>query len=128
MKFYIGSGFKNVDKVNRLSSELQKFGWIHTYNWANIEGIGNETREDLINYSILELNGIDESDIVIIVLPAGRGTHIEFGYALAKGKKIILYSSNEEEFSLSNTVNFYELDSIEKVIGDEDTLVKRLVK
>ncbi len=76
----------------------------------------------------MELNGIDESDIVIIVLPAGRGTHIELGYALAKGKKIILYSSNEEEFSLSNTVNFYELDSIEKVIGDEDTLVKRLVK
>lgn len=128
MKFYIGSGFKNVDKVNRLSSELQKFGWTHTYNWANIEGIGNETREDLINYSILELNGIDKSDIVIIVLPAGRGTHIELGYALAKGKKIILYSSNEEEFSLSNTVNFYELDSIEKVVGDEDTLVKRLVK
>ena len=32
MKFYIGSGFKNVDRVRDLSNELKKLGWIHTYN------------------------------------------------------------------------------------------------
>ncbi len=71
MKFYIGSGFKNVDRVRDLSNELKKLGWIHTYNWAEVE-VGSETREELVTYSRLELAAIEDSDIVIIILPAGR--------------------------------------------------------
>ena len=88
MKFYIGSGFKNVDRVRDLSNELKKLGWIHTYNWAEVE-VGSETREELVTYSRLELAAIEDSDIVIIILPAGRGTHVELGYAMALGKKIV---------------------------------------
>ncbi len=127
MKFYIGSGFKNAAMVNKLAEKLKSYGWIHTYNWANVS-VGNETREDLIAYSRLELNAIDESDIVIIILPAGRGTHVELGYSLARNKKIVLFTENEIEFSLENTVDFYELPIIDKVVGDVDTLVKRLVR
>lgn len=127
MKFYIGSGFKNVDIVKKVSEELKKQGWIRTCSWEDIE-VGTETREDLIRYSKLEFEGIDESDIVIIILPAGRGTHVELGYSLAKGKRIILYASDQEEFSLENTVNFYEVPQIEKFVGSDDELVRRLVK
>ena len=75
MKFYIGSGFKNVDRVRDLSNELKKLGWIHTYNWAEV-----------------------------------------------------LYTSDEEEFSLDNTVNFYQIPEIEKIVGDKETLIKRLTR
>ena len=125
MKFYIGSGFKNVDRVRDLSNELKKLGWIHTYNWAEV---GSETREELVTYSRLELAAIEDSDIVIIILPAGRGTHIEMGYAMALGKRIVLYTSDEEEFSLDNTVNFYQIPEIEKIVGDKETLIKRLTR
>ncbi len=127
MKFYIGSGFKNVDRVRDLSNELKKLGWIHTYNWAEVE-VGSETREELVTYSRLELAAIEDSDIVIIILPAGRGTHIEMGYAMALGKRIVLYTSDEEEFSLDNTVNFYQIPEIEKIVGDKETLIKRLTR
>ena len=125
MKFYIGSGFKNVDRVRDLSNELKKLGW--TYNWAEVE-VGSETREELVTYSRLELAAIEDSDIVIIILPAGRGTHIEMGYAMALGKRIVLYTSDEEEFSLDNTVNFYQIPEIEKIVGDKETLIKRLTR
>lgn len=127
MKFYIGSGFKNVELVNEFSKKLQNHGWEHTYNWAeNLKE--NETIEDLIEYSKLEQKGIEEADVVIIILPAGRGTHIELGMAIALKKKIYLYSSKKEEFDIENTVNFYQLPSIEKIVGEIDDAINEITK
>lgn len=126
MKFYIGSGLKNSELVNNISAKLQKYGWIHTYNWAeNING--DETKQDLINYSILEKKGIEDADVVIIILPAGRGTHIELGMSIALNKKIYLYSNNEEEFCIDNTVAFYELPSIIKLVGDLNKSIEKII-
>ncbi len=127
MKFYIGSGFKNVELVNEFSKKLQNYGWEHTYNWAeNLKE--NETIEDLIEYSKLEQKGIEEADAVIIILPAGRGTHIELGMAIALNKKIYLYSSQKEEFDIENTVNFYQLPNIDRIIGDTDYAIREITK
>lgn len=127
MKFYIGSGFKNYELVNYYSKTLEENGWQHTYNWANhIKDY--ETIDDLIQCSKLEQKGIIDSDVVIIILPAGRGTHIELGMALALNKKIILCSPIKEEFSVENTVNFYQLPSIIKLVGTAEENLKEIIK
>lgn len=127
MKFYIGSGMKNCELVNYYSKILEENGWEHTYNWAkNING--DETIEDLVEYSKLEQQGIIDSDVVIILLPAGRGTHIELGMALALNKKIFLCSETKEEFSIENTVNFYQLPSIIRLVGTADENLKEIIK
>lgn len=127
MKFYIGSGMKNCELVNYYSKILEENGWKHTYNWAkNING--DETIEDLIEYSKLEQQDIIDSDVVIILLPAGRGTHIELGMALALNKRIFLCSETKEEFSIENTVNFYQLPSIVRLVGTVDENLKEISK
>lgn len=127
MKFYIGSGMKNCELVNYYSKILEENGWEHTYNWAkNINE--DETIEDLVEYSKLEQQGIIDSDVVIILLPAGRGTHIELGMALALNKKIFLCSETKEEFSIENTVNFYQLPSIIRLVGTADENLKEIIK
>ncbi len=127
MKFYIGSGMKNCELVNYYSKILEENGWKHTYNWAkNINR--DETIEDLIEYSKLEQQGIIDSDVVIILLPAGRGTHIELGMALALNKRIFLCSETKEEFSIENTVNFYQLPSIVRLVGTVDENLKEISK
>lgn len=127
MKFYIGSGLKNCELVNYYSKMLEENGWKHTYNWAkNFKG--NETIEDLIEYSKLEQDGIKEADVIIILLPAGRGTHIELGMALALNKKIFLCSATEEEFSIENTVNFYQLPSMVRLVGTADENIREIIK
>lgn len=127
MKFYIGSGMKNCELVNYYSKILEEKGWKHTYNWAkNING--DETIEDLIEYSKLEQKGIIDSDVIIILLPAGRGTHIELGIALALDKKIFLCSATEDEFNVENTVNFYQLPNIIKLVGTADENIKEIIK
>ncbi len=127
MKFYIGSEFKNCELVNYYSKKLEKNGWKRTYNWTKSFS-GDETIEDLIKYSKLEQQGIIDSDVVIILLPAGRGTHIELGMALALNKKIFLYSATEEEFSIENTVNFYQLPNIVRLVGTADENIKEIIK
>ena len=81
----------------------------------------------MIKYSELEQKGIIEADIVIILLPAGRGTHIELGMALALNKKIFLCSSTKEEFSIENTVNFYQLPQIRRLDGSADDNIKQII-
>lgn len=125
MKFYIGSGFKNCELVNYYSKALEENGWLHTYNWT--KNIADEvTIEDLIEYSESEKKGIADADVVIILLPAGRGTHIELGMALALNKKIFLCSASKEEFSIENTVNFYQLPECVKLIGNADENIKEI--
>lgn len=127
MKFYIGSGFGNCELVNYYSKILEENGWEHTYNWAkNISN--NETIKDLIEYSKLEQKGIRDADVVIILLPAGRGTHIELGMAIALNKKIFLCSATKDEFSVENTVNFYQLPQCQKIIGNTDDIIKQMLR
>lgn len=127
MKFYIGSSFKNHKLVNILAERLKQYGWEHTYNWANSIQEA-ESKEDLIAYSMHEQKGIFDSDVVIILLPGGRGTHIELGMALAWGKKIYLYSANGEEFKIENTVNFYQIPEIIKMTGSIDDAIQKMIK
>lgn len=75
-----------------------------------------------------EQKGIFDSDVVIILLPGGRGTHIELGMALAWGKKIYLYSANGEEFKIENTVNFYQIPEIIKMTGSIDDAIQKMIK
>lgn len=127
MKFYIGAKMKNLDLVNYLGRKLEEIGWEHTYNWAkNLKD--NETFDDMLEYSILEKKAIQDSDVVIILLPAGKATHVELGMALALNKQIYLWSRDKDEFSLQNAVSFYELPGITKIIGTEDEIIKELTQ
>ena len=127
MKFYIGSGMKNCELVNYYAKILIRKGWNLTYNW--VENINDDVSiEDMTSYAISESQGIVDSDVVIILLPAGRGAHIELGMALALNKKIFLCSETKDEFSIENTVAFYGLPNIIQLIGSADDNIKTILK
>lgn len=127
MKFYIGSGFKNCALVNYYAKVLEENGWEYTYSWTK-HICDDVTEDDLIKYARLEQKGIIDSDVVIILLPAGRGTHIELGMALALNKKIFLCADTKEEFGIENTVNFYELPDIVKLAGTADENIREIIR
>lgn len=127
MKFYIGTSFKNVDLMNKVADKLKQHGWTHTYNWAE-EATGEETIEDLIKFSVLERKAIEESDAVIILLPAGRGTHVELGMALALNKQVYLWQESGKEFEPEDTVNFYYAPGIIRVVGAIEDAMDKIIK
>ncbi len=127
MKFYIGSGMKNCELVNNYAKLLTDNGWEQTYDW--VKNVSDDVcLKNMIEYATLESQGIVDSDIVIILLPAGRGAHIELGMAMALNKRVFLCSSTKEGFSIENTVAFYELPKIIKLIGTAEENVKKIIK
>ncbi|MEH7387676.1 group-specific protein, partial [Bacillus sp. JJ1521] len=84
------------------------------------------TVEDLKAFGIQEKNAILESDFLIVLLPAGKGSHIELGIALGQGKKIYLYSPNDEINNFETTSTFYHLLEVEKCIGTIEDLIEKL--
>ncbi len=127
MKFYIGSGMKNCDLVNTYANLLKENGWKQTYDW--VKNISNDIRkEDMIKYASLESQGVADADVVIMLLPGGRGSHIELGMALTLNKKIFLCSATEENFNILNTVAFYELPKITQLVGNVEDNVKKIIE
>ncbi|PFA67181.1 group-specific protein [Bacillus sp. AFS015802] len=121
MKFYLASSFANKDLVRYVSEQLKREGCIHTYDWTVNERAS--TVEELQGIGLKEKNAIFDSDVVIILLPGGKGSHVELGIAIGHGKRVILYSQNDELHDLANSTTFYHLPEVEKYSGSIEDLV-----
>ena len=121
MKFYIASSFKNIDTVRYVSEKLIRKGFIHTYDWTQNERdlTIEQLREMVKKRKPLLLKLI----LLFVLLPAGKGSHIELGIAIGQGKRTYLYSPNNEVNNLATTSTFYHLPEVEKCIGSIDELV-----
>ncbi len=85
MKFYIASGLQNKEVVRDVANQLKEKGHIHTYDWTKNEHIS--TIEELREIGQKEKEAVLEADTVIVLLPGGKGTHIELGLALGQEKR-----------------------------------------
>ncbi|MCA1058892.1 nucleoside 2-deoxyribosyltransferase [Rossellomorea aquimaris] len=121
MKFYLASGFANKDLVRSVSDKLKRLGHLHTYDWTRNERA--LTVEDLQHIGKCEKDAIINSDVVIILLPGGKGSHVELGIALGLRKRIILYSQDDVLNDIAETTTFYHLPEVEKCSGDIEKLV-----
>ncbi len=123
-KFYIASSFNNIEKVREVSIRLKDKGFIQTYDWTQNERAA--TLEDLKEIGEKERNAVLEADFLIVLLPAGKGSHIEFGIAIGQGKKIYLFSENDDIDNFETTSTFYHLDNVEKIMGTVEELMEKI--
>lgn len=85
VKFYIASGWDNKEQVRKLAELLVKnYGWKWTYDWTTCTVYDN-----YIDIAVNEAYAIEDSDVLIVLFPGGKGTHIEIGIAVAL-KKIVI--------------------------------------
>jgi len=121
MKFYVASSFRNTDMVRYVSKKLNDRGFIQTYDWTQNEA--NLTIERLKEIGQQEKQAVMEADFVIVLLPAGKGSHVELGIALGCGKKVYLYSPDNEVNNLEMTSTFYHLNEVDVFIGTVEGLI-----
>lgn len=129
MKFYVASSFRNIDTVNQIANLLKKRGHIQTYDWTKNAKAKEEqtfTFDDLKSIGEKEKDAVLDSDFVVVLLPGGKGTHIELGIALGQRKRIFIYSPNGEVNNFESTSTFYHLPEIEKCFGTIDELVNNI--
>ena len=76
-----------------------------------------------------EYEGIRQSDVVIILTPQGRGTHIELGMAIALNKIIYLCHHDDTYFKCDkNTSTFYWLPQVNQFIGNTQEIAEEVLK
>lgn len=129
MKFYIASKLENFEQVRSLAQLLKNSGWTHTYDWTS-HGLMKETdTETLRHIGEKEYNGVMQADIVIVLTPQGRGTHTEFGMAIALNKIIYLCHEDDTYFKCDdNTSSFYWLSEVNHLIGNTEYIASELIK
>jgi len=127
MKFYVASGMKNMKLVNYYAKRLKENGWQQTHDWV-VNVSDDASIEEITEYAKLEQQGVASADVVIVLLPAGRGAHIELGMAMALHKRVFLCSETEEEFSIQNTVAFYHLPNVVRLVGTADENIEKIIE
>lgn len=108
MKFFIASPWKNREEVNFLSEEIKKRGHgVHSFieSGANLltgqpiedemkvfsEALKNWQSDERVSRIFnSELKDLKDSEVVILLLPAGISSHLEAGIAHGFGKKLVL--------------------------------------
>jgi len=128
VKFYIASKLENFSQVQYLANKLKCAGWTHTYDWT-VHGSVKESNIGILKeVGQNEFNGVKDADILIVLTPQGRGTHTEFGMAIAFNKKIYLCHIDDTYFKCDdNTSAFYWLPQVTQFIGNIDDIANMLL-
>lgn len=82
MKVYIASGLGNAGEAQAVAEALKLDGWEVTYAWWEHGSVQADGPEKIREVAVAEVNGVCQADLVVAVLPGGRGTHVEIGIAL----------------------------------------------
>lgn len=136
MKFYIASKLENAETVKKVANVLKAAGHSHTYDWTThgsvkeITGNKKESIDRLTQVAESERKGVLDADILVVLLPGGRGTHVELGIALgADNRNIIICAETHEFFECDDkTCAFYWNKGIIRIAGTFDIWVAGILK
>ncbi len=133
MKFYIASGIKNKENVQKIFNQLKKVGHEVTADWTLTDDIPEDARDQKREYvrSIAkrDFEGIRECDIFVLLSDPeeGRSMYVELGIALsmlhATGKPrvfIVGPENNESVFYFHPLVD--RVKNIDDVLKDSENL------
>lgn len=108
MKYYIATSLSRAQDHNFVRDSLKSFDYELSYDWTFHGSVKTVSIQRLEEVAILELNGVLAADFVIVLLPGGKGTHLELGFAIASNKRIFLHSEDSSFFELGpQTSAFY---------------------
>jgi len=127
MRFYIASKLENYEQVKSLARLLRLSGWEHTYDWTVRGSIKETNIETLKSVGQKEYDGVKNADIVIVLTPQGRGTHVELGMAIALNKVVYICHEDDKYFQCDdNSSAFYWLPNVKHFIGSIGELAKKM--
>ncbi|WP_214843257.1 nucleoside 2-deoxyribosyltransferase [Exiguobacterium sp. s150] len=124
MNYYIGSGFYNIENVRRLRDLLSAQGHTHTYDWTlNTRADSVDALQDI---GEKERDAIQASDFVVILLPAGKGSHVELGIAIGSGVPVFLHDMTDSMTNFETTSTFYHVAHVVQLSGSLEDIPSQI--
>lgn len=118
--YYAASGLENAPAVATFHTRMRAAGWQPTYDWTLHGNVRGQGPEKMAEVAAAEIDGVARADVVIVLLPGGRGTHVELGAALALKKPLIIYSSDSATFADGDqTIAFYHHTLVHRTVDTE---------
>ena len=142
-RYYIASALENAEQVRQVKARLDAAGWTHTYDWTVHGSVQKEGADRIREVASSESVGVFGADVIIVLLPGGRGTHAELGMFIGKldtmlwlathdvidieladlGRLVCVYSPRPEiDFGSGKTCAFYHHPYVQQ-FGDLDEMV-----
>lgn len=100
MKIYLAANYSAHPQMREVAKTLAEHGHEVTSEWIT----GTHSGHDHAHYAQIDLRDVDAADAMIFfsAAPPGSrtrgGKHVEFGYALAKGKRIFVVGEHANVF------------------------------
>ena len=109
MKYYIATRLERAADHNTLRDAMAARGHTLTYDWTRHGSVWRSGVETIREVATLETLGVLDADLVIVLLPGGRGTHVELGMAIGAGTaRVLLHTQEPHLFGASpETCAFY---------------------
>lgn len=111
MRIYIAGRYSRRDEFREVAKQLEEMGHEVTSTWLRENIDPNHTMADIppsfaAGAALTDLEDVDRADAVLFyseteLTPRG-GRHVEFGYAIAKGKFIYVIGPAENIFHYGN--------------------------
>lgn len=108
MKIYVAAPYSMREDAQKTMKQLEDLGYEVTSTWLKI--VDNEDCET----AEMDLADIERAHALVLLNPpeyankGNGGRHVEFGYALACGKRLIVIGVKTNVFHQLDNVSFYE--------------------
>lgn len=115
MTYYIATKLENHVAHNVLRDALTRRGHHCTYDWTSHGAVWEQGLAVCERVAHLEADGVENADVVIMLWPGGRGTHVELGMAIALGKRVVLVTDVDGHHrACPDVCAFYHHRSVER--------------
>lgn len=129
MKFYLSSRLTNREQVRYVADRLKAKGWIHTCDWTNFDAPSEDAPDGLRIIGEREWEGVKAAELILVLTPQGRGTHIELGMGIGLGKRVYLYHEDDSYFKQDeHTCAFYWLPQVKQLTGTIDSAIEVILQ
>lgn len=116
--FYIASRLENAPAVRELRDHLVTRGMTCAYDWTEHGSVRGPHAwlAEIKRVAHAKAEAAATADLVVFLLPGGRGAHVEFGIAVANAGRVVLWSPCPDvDFGVGEEVScFYHLDGVEQ--------------
>lgn len=127
MIVYIASKLENAERVRALRDDLLRTGHVLTYDWTVHGSVQTGGPAAIARAAAAECEGVRDADVVIVLLPGGKGTHVELGIAHALRKTILIVGDRRAFPGDGRECAFYHGDNIAHLGGEHTAVIPALL-
>ena len=127
MKTYIATSISRVKDQQELAQALRGLDVELTFDWTKNGTLAGRSHDEVAQDEIM---GVAEADFLVVLLPGGRGTHVELGAALMAGKPVFIHAADEAVLLGGDGYPcvFYRHPLVQLVVGSQEQLMGAIQK